>query len=332
MARDAAGPVGAVYGELSSVPKDALRSTFTGRPGPQSVHRASRSSSRRPGGHTPYKSSGNALLIQAKRGPRPVVSATAKAKAVAVPGVYREIPGISARVRFPSGAATRADAGNQLITLYTNLWYEQKRIRERRGHILAVGRRGALSTRQFTGPGPGRRGALATRPAPVASRTVSPGTAGRSAGKDAGRAAQGLPRGSTKSDTGRQGSVAPATRTTTGHAPAYQDLSRLAQTYLQQQTTAFASGAPARVRTPARVSEVELLSGGRLEGQVPGLTGLNSPGVSSRPPQGCNCPTSSSKKPPKKRCTNQVISRETRGDVRTTKVRLTCQQSKPKRP
>jgi len=64
------------------------------------------------------------------------------------------------------------------------------------------------------------------------------------------------------------------------------------------------------------------------------LTPLNAVGVQS---QSCNCPKpKSEKKKTKKdgspRCVNPVLSRTTRDGIRTTRVKLECQPSKPKLP
>lgn len=65
------------------------------------------------------------------------------------------------------------------------------------------------------------------------------------------------------------------------------------------------------------------------------LTPLNIAGVQSASQQACKCPPekkTKKRKDGKPRCTNPVISRTTRDGIRTTKVRLECQPSKPKFP
>jgi hypothetical protein len=62
------------------------------------------------------------------------------------------------------------------------------------------------------------------------------------------------------------------------------------------------------------------------------LTPLNATGVQSGFQQPCRCPQPEKKKrkSDKQRCKNPVISRTTKDGIRTTKVRLECQPSKPK--
>lgn len=64
------------------------------------------------------------------------------------------------------------------------------------------------------------------------------------------------------------------------------------------------------------------------------LTPLNLAGVQSASQQACKCPEPKKKEKKEKRdrCVNPVISRTVKDGIRTTKVELKCQPSKPKFP
>lgn len=102
-------------------------------------------------------------------------------------------------------------------------------------------------------------------------------------------------------------------------------------------TSAFGSSPSTRLSS-ASSTRLSSASSSRLSSATPassGLTPFNALGVQSASSERCKCPKPPSKKTRKDgkpRCVNPVISRTTRDGIRTTKVELKCQPSKPKSP
>lgn len=194
-----------------------------------------------------------------------------------------------------------------------------------------------------------RRGALAQQP------VRSFGTPGRTAAGDAGRlhpapAQSGASKsaGNVASQSGNASSNKVVSRGATGESQA----SRTARSVLEGSKSLPATV----VGTKASTGLAQLLGVGAASalfntaGRFPNttsvvgtssrtplamgsrLTPLNATGVQSGFQQPCRCPQPEKKKrkSDKQRCKNPVISRTTKDGIRTTKVRLECQPSKPK--
>lgn len=64
-----------------------------------------------------------------------------------------------------------AGAGNELVSIYADLWYRQQRLIAQRRRILAVGRRGAAATRPVVADAIGRTNRTGARSTPVVPQT-----------------------------------------------------------------------------------------------------------------------------------------------------------------
>lgn len=269
-------------------------------------------------------------------------SATKKAQALVREDIGRRPPvrGFTPGVR-PAGsyaAPAIAGAGNALITTYTNLWYEQQRLRERRANILAVGRRGAGAVRALARSAiPGRTGAKSTRaldtriagtksgvskPTAAAAKlpTDQSTVAGESAASKAARRAmesnKSLPGIVTKTT---EFFKIPSKFSVTLRTPTFTDL-------LQQSLTA--PRARARLSTPVQTRARAPLAPLAMASAIPTLTNTL---VGSQVLQAkCDCPKPKKKSPSEQRCSNPVVSRTIKDGFITTKRKLQCQPSKQK--
>lgn len=259
---------------------------------------------------------------------------------------------VSLRLRGtqPFGGAV-VGAGNQLVSIYADIWYQQRLLRQRRAEILGGNRRGALATRQLR-PLTNRTGSGSTRPIdaigpdPVAAAsggnqqpksradTVN-AVAPVSAVQVATNAAQATPRAQPQARPATARSTASATALRVSWDPMRMLANALAPARNYAQATARAASRVAtQFRTAVNLGLPTTLS---RAGAPSSLTSLN-PGLVastlSQPqpvPQEDPCQRSRPKKRDSKpRCVNPVISRTTRDGIRTTKVRLTCPQSKLK--
>lgn len=242
-----------------------------------------------------------------------------------------DIPGIRARVGAPYHGGAVLDAGNQLVTIYTDLWYQQKRIRERRRQLLSVGRRGAAATRPVSGAVvPGRRGGDRGQPRTIPQSLPIPGTVSAPAPAPVPAPTQGVP--------GRRGGgLATRDRSTTGHAPAYRDLSQMAQASLSSQIDQFLTGRTSRRPSAPRMlsSSVPLPVVSPLSAPVSTTTTAAGPAVSNAVGSAGkqkNCECEKPKKEQKKfHCSNPLVSRSvTKDGIITIKRKLQCQPSKRK--
>lgn len=255
----------------------------------------------------------------------------------------------SSLLRSYSGA-TVAGAGNQLITQYVDLYYRQKRLRERRERILRNKRSGSGATRapQYTGI-PSRTGAKSTRALdPLESRTGSRDSTAKSrqradskpvsttaqlpastdsvvigesqASKDARQVMSEVPnlpqkqgeKSAQKTSTAQRSGV--LARLTLNLIPA-------ALTGIRTRVQSLAAPrARARARAPAQTSVITP--------QIPGLTALEAQGVSSAGDPKCKCPKPEKKKRKEFACSNPIISRSVKDGVITIKRTLKCPPSK----
>jgi hypothetical protein len=231
-----------------------------------------------------------------------------------------------------------AGAGNALVGVYADLWYQQSKLRERRKRTLAVGRRGAAATRPLSPTAAGltnRTGAKSTRAAAVAAGPAEPTRASAAA---AGRAKSAAAAGSRSGSAASTGKQRVESRATVGQAQTQVQRtvqrSRLGQLFTQLLSPIYP---PPRVvpravaRTPVRAAARAILptSTSALVPTAQGLTSLQQQGVGS-PPQRCKCPEPKKERPGEKRCRNPVISTTIRDNVLTTKRELKCPPSKPK--
>ena len=252
-----------------------------------------------------------------------------------------------------------AQAGNALITQLTNQYYEEKRLRGERLHRMATsGPKRALATRPLSTSGAGaaltnRRGALSQPLGTLSPAAVVARTAGANTGKSVSgpststkAAAKGLSgRGSGGLISERKAASSSQTRSTTGHAPNYRDLSKMAQGLQSQVLDQFLSGRATRmglVRGHATDLVERVVGEGPAVLPLPGLTSANATGVGSATKTGtqlasCQCkkptpPRGEDKKQRKVRCVNPVISNSVKDGIQTITRRVTCQPSKPKSP
>lgn len=234
----------------------------------------------------------------------------------------------------PFGGAV-VGAGNQLVQIYADLWYQQRAIRQRRAAILGVGRRGAAATRTFQPSGAGltnRTGAGATRS----------GTASASGAGDARRPAlsqpvpkqlatpASAPLSTPKAVQAQRAVVVPQPRQSSSP-------SRVSVNWDPWKMLQSALAPPVNyVRATAqRLSQVARTWSAPLRAPASSssssLTPVNSGliGFSSAAGGGPDC-----KCPPKKRrsptCRNPVVSKTRRGDLVTITRRMTCPPSRPK--
>lgn len=276
------------------------------------------------------------------------------------------IPGIRARVAGPLSGGAVVSAGNELISLYVDIHFQQQELRRRglsraryiqrpggeRFRIWPGGRRGAAATRPLSTAGASRTnrtGARAQLPSPVPSipGTVRPGVSvptgdpGRQGG--ALRTIPGISRGVVSAPAPRTSpGSAPAPRSTTGHLPdvlrvQLPDTESLLMRALSPRPTPARARAQARVVSPLRTTLGTNFSPAPPS-TAPQLTASNSPLLGLQPgaslaPESqtdrCRCEKPKRKRS-ERRCRNPVISRTTRDGIRTTKVRLTCPPSRPK--
>lgn len=249
-----------------------------------------------------------------------------------------DVPGIRARVGAPFGGGAVLSAGNELVSIYANLWYGQRERRERRRELLAVGRRGAAATRSVSSAVPGRTGAGSTRaPAIPGIAGPVPGSApvvarsGAGTGTDTGRAsspAEGLP-------GRRTGGLATRERTTTGHARADVDLVKMATNALSGQLEQFLSPRALPRAIPGnRVELARLLQ--PIQGAAPLVTASTAPQSATSTQTAtrsqdkpCECPKKQKTKKVHK-CSNPVVSRYVKDGIIIIKRKLQCQPSKRK--
>lgn len=211
-------------------------------------------------------------------------------------------------------------------------------------------RRGAAATRVVQSPAtPGRTGAKSTRAysdasgtGMVARSTASAGAKGTAKGLAGGQSVRAAGRLTTKQAAASVGGTAVGQRSTTGHAPAFADLSLQAQGALSQINSQFLSGSGVRMRSgpgSRQTPRVSSTFGGELAGT--GLTSLEAGGVGfglqqasielppSRRKGGCDCPPKR-KKSSEPRCVNPVIEKKLDGDVLTIKRKIKCPSSSKK--
>jgi len=232
-----------------------------------------------------------------------------------------------------------AAAGNELVSIYSEIWYGQRKRRELRRNILNLGRRGSAATRPLSTTGQSRTnrtGSKSTRsaaaPAVPISRASAAAAAPRlgntgtnpvvvqqesaqsKAARDAMATSKSLPKATSVQKSGSSTRSSFTSRVVTQIFQRPMDLLR----GFTRPVARFAAPARARAPTPLLVSP----------GQVPALTALEAQGVSS-PPSRCDCPP---KRTPTKRdrCANPIISRTVKDGIITTKREQKCPQSKPK--
>jgi len=200
-------------------------------------------------------------------------------------------------------------------------------------------RRGSLASRGFQPSGStNRTGAGSTRAFQPQPELSKPNAATKS-GASGGQSAQSQ-HANTGSVTGESAASKQAKAVLSGSKSLPAQVSQAAtQSPLVQaarlgvaallQSTVFA--------TPAASFTNKLGEGSPLTSSstsIPGLTALEAQGVQSASAgNGCRCPkppAKKAKKDGKPRCKNPVISRTTKDGIRTTKVELKCQPSKPK--
>lgn len=249
------------------------------------------------------------------------------------------VPGIRARAAPFGGVAA---AGNELVSIYTDIWFRQREWRQRIERLAGRegARRGAAATRPLsTSAIPGRTGAAATRrPEAVIAQQPAARTA---TGTD--RAAQQLP--ARQPAVARAPAAVPGTARAPATAPAQAralfrlpNLGEMLANALAPRTAPRPVPQSARVLAPlpARVS-IPRMGANATPGLTPGLTPSNSPmlGFSQAldpnanpeaepeldPCEECKKVKKKSQKP---RCVNPVVSRSVRDGIRTTKTRLLC--------
>lgn len=236
--------------------------------------------------------------------------------------------------RYARGARGFGSPDTLAAALIGDILADRYLERRQRLRILAVGRRGALATRPLPHPVTNRTGAASTRPLdqqpePKPKRAAQPAAA-----------PVGLPNQSTVVVSGesQRSKDARAIMEATRSLPAPRSVRSATSSKsspLASLLSAFdpLNGVRSLLSTPMREARRAALprAAARL---APGaaratslLTGFVGGGV-ALPPNQCEC--ARRKKPAKPRCTNPVISRETSGGIRTTKVRIQCPSSKQK--
>lgn len=240
-----------------------------------------------------------------------------------------------------------ADAGNQLAWIWGDIFGQW--VLDRTGWNKPIprgtNRRGASATRPFQPSAiPGRRGG------DPSARPSGPASPGRPVTTPAGNPAPvSEPRPAPAGSPGRapvpSRAPAPAPRPMPGQTPSASllRLPNLAENLLMQlspRASPRASARAAQVVSPRPTYPTQYGQGASpILSQAQGLTPSNSPllGFSTLTQQQpvpqeeldrCKCPKKRKRKSDEKRCTNPVISRTTRHGIRTTKVRLTCPQSR----
>lgn len=238
-----------------------------------------------------------------------------------------------------------ASAGNQLATMYADLWYLQKKLREQRKNILRVGRRGDAATRKLPRYGiPNRTGAASTRPLGTGTGTGASASPAKPVRTYKSAVVEAVPWNSPPIQV-------PTSLPSTGSSTDSRQTTR--------QTSSTRSSSPSRssstskrttwqrILSPVRTSFSWALSpfmparSSARSGLVPGNLGtVNSSGGkspelslqlqgSAASQYQCECKDKRrSSKPKKDRCSNPIISRKIEGDVLTTKRKIVCLQSK----
>lgn len=276
-----------------------------------------------------------------------------KAQTRAAQARVRELAQASRTLRAASLPVV-AGAGNQLVSIYADIWLRQRAIRERRKRILAVGRRGAAATRPLSTTAiPGRTGAKSTRaiepvraPSTTSSSTPNAGKSGSGSkpnGTASGTAAQ-LPTPSTpvigESEASKEArrvmSETPTlpTRTKQQAASASTTLPRVRLSVRLSELIPVQIPGIRNLLAPRAVPRARARAGARADlptlAQMPqSLTALESQGVGSSPP-GCKCPKPEKPKRKQFACSNPIISRSVKDGIITIKRKLLCQPSKPK--
>jgi hypothetical protein len=298
----------------------------------------------------------NAKAIQGQ------AKASGKAVAVAVDQARRTNQYVTTRQFQRAGTLGGvASAGNELITIYTDLYYKQKAIRERREHILAVGRRGAAATRPLQSPVTNRTGAAATRPRISTATNARTATASTARTASAGRVGTS----NTAATAGRTGNT---TQTGTKRAVS-RDTRTVVSTKLPTQTKtatktatqkALESWTKTALSTLSMTGLKTLLQPRVMASVRQGARTLVNPSSALLPSlkvptaqtsalqlgqslipqlmqgkkvatQSCKCPTPKKKeKSTAERCSNPVVSRTEKDGFIITKRKLLCQPSQPK--
>lgn len=245
--------------------------------------------------------------------------------------------------RGPFGTFTRGQAGttlqSELFSAAVGQWLGGKLDADAARQRLArsTNRRGALAqsprlsfgrTGRTAAGDTGRLQPIATQPG-TKSGNVATQPQHSNAGKVDSRA------GTTESAASRE-----AKRVLSGGQKLPQTVAQSrSQTGLAQMLGAGALssvfGSASRFATSARFPTATLTSSSTPLEMGTRLTPLNAAGVqsASQSQQRCNCPSEKKKrKSDKPRCKNPVISRTTKDGIRTTKVKIQCQPSKPKLP
>lgn len=245
------------------------------------------------------------------------------------PGSIHTIPGIAGRLGGLADVVAQ-DATNWAY------WLGVEAVRQRIGAGgRSTNRTGAAAAPVVHPHGtPGRvggdRGQPVTVAAPPIAQPVHPGKpaykpGAAAAARAAGKLSTGSnPVGAQRAAQTTRGSVGRGT--VASPANVQFRLQRLDELLLQSILPRSASRAAARVQAVAQQVP-------RASSAPSPLTAVNSGGLGFVPPQTqtdrCNCEPKR-KKRKESSCRNPVVSRTTHGDIRTTKVRLVCQQSKLK--
>lgn len=271
------------------------------------------------------------------------------AKAQTAPAAPKPAPNTRPTTRPLTGRAGSpgllgvAGAGNALISQYTDLYYQQKRIRERNERLrraTATNRRGAAASRPVLAGSPGttnRTGAGSTRPIdPVPSPKRAPSAAKLPGNQPTvGQVIIGAPNYRRDNVPGTRTSVPIPTRSAQVSTPSRwkMSISTRAPTLEEQLRSAFRRVAP---RVAVRGSDLATLLNAPGAPQTAALTGSKTQLLGFTGPQtltrsktdDCNCEGKKKTKQSEPRCRNPVISRTTRDGIRTTKTRITCPPSR----